>query len=699
MAVMRNSIIFGGINSADYGIYIGGEGTFNAPARQVEMVEVPGRNGAIAVDQGRWENITVTYSAFNYEENLETFAQQLSDFRNAICSQIGYQRLTDTFHPDEYRMAICLDPLEIKPIDYNTASQFEIKFNCKPQRWLTEGEEPVTIGEWGATKTVSGEIVTIESEGGEAAKSLEVSLSPIQAGSGEPSPSNVRPISGRTEVVTHRMGKNAIGEIIDGEGYNARGETETNAKRFRTNRIKCQGESNVTVSWSINEISTQAIRCIWDENGNLLNRTIPSATTIDDRRYYVTDLSLFPNASYIAFAWYADGNKSAQGNATNMMVEFTNNLSDYEPYQGTTYTTALGRTVYGGTLDVVSGELVVTDGYIASYNGETLPSTWISDRDVYASGTTPTAGAQVAYKLATPQTYQLTPQQIGLLLGENNLWSDGEITMQYGMNPNSLWNPTLYDAGPLLMVEGYGNIDLGENQRVQVQNMTLGEITYIEPTSSTAWNFEVSTNPNDGRILSGDALNIGKLTTVITMSLDSDAPYTFVSSGTGATFTKNELNASETHSVSSYKATVAINVPPQTMTFTSSVGATTVIQFTLATTSAPITMTWTFIEQLYGTTTFSVIANCPRPQSGITTTFSHSFGGLTAESSISTLGHPTYIDLEIGEAYKYEDDVLVSVNNGVSLPASLPVLKPGETEITTDDTITALTIIPRWWQL
>lgn len=140
MGIMRHSIIFGGVNSADYGIYIGGEGTFDAPSREVEMVSVPGRNGAVAIDQGHWNNITVTYSAFNYEEDLDTFKQKLSDFRNAIYSKVGYQRLTDTFHPDEYRMAICVDPLDIKPVNYTTASQFELKFNCKPQRWLTNGE-------------------------------------------------------------------------------------------------------------------------------------------------------------------------------------------------------------------------------------------------------------------------------------------------------------------------------------------------------------------------------------------------------------------------------------------------------------------------------------------------------------------------------------------------------------------------------
>lgn len=143
---IENSITFGGVNSADYGIYISGEGVFNAPKRDVEMITIPGRNGEFALDQGRFENITVTYPAFNFEPNdYDTFAQNLSDFRNAICSQKGYQRLTDTFHPDEYRMAAYIGGLEIKPIKYNTASQFSIVFECKPQRFLTSGETAVTV--------------------------------------------------------------------------------------------------------------------------------------------------------------------------------------------------------------------------------------------------------------------------------------------------------------------------------------------------------------------------------------------------------------------------------------------------------------------------------------------------------------------------------------------------------------------------
>ncbi len=145
MAVMRHSITFGGFNSADYGVYIGGEGTFNAPKRDVEMISIPGRNGAFALDKGRFENIEVKYTVINQEADLATFSAQLEAFRNAICSLRGYQRLEDTFHTDEYRMAAFVDDFEVKPIEYNTAAEFEIVFECMPQRFLKSGETAITV--------------------------------------------------------------------------------------------------------------------------------------------------------------------------------------------------------------------------------------------------------------------------------------------------------------------------------------------------------------------------------------------------------------------------------------------------------------------------------------------------------------------------------------------------------------------------
>ena len=113
--------------------------------------------------------------------------------------------------------------------------------------------------------------------------------------------------------------------------------------------------------------------------------------------------------------------------------------STTDPLDATTYTTALkdGQgnplTCYGGELSNENGvqTLTLTHGYIASYNGETLPSTWISDRDVYAEGTTPTTGAEVVYTLATPVEIPQDNLSIASSEGVNNIWCDtGDITVK-----------------------------------------------------------------------------------------------------------------------------------------------------------------------------------------------------------------------------------------------------------------------------
>ena len=111
------------------------------------------------------------------------------------------------------------------------------------------------------------------------------------------------------------------------------------------------------------------------------------------------------------------GPTTAQADATTYSVDWTSEAG----------------TVYGGTLDVVTGVLTVDRANIASYNGEVINEPWLSSMDEYAPGATPTTGAQVVYKLATPITYQLTPQEIEALVGENNVWSDSNeaVTLTY----------------------------------------------------------------------------------------------------------------------------------------------------------------------------------------------------------------------------------------------------------------------------
>lgn len=188
--------------------------------------------------------------------------------------------------------------------------------------------------------------------------------------------------------------------------------------------------------------------------------------------------------------------------SVNVIVSPTLNKSD-----GTTYPIPLGQTVYGGTLDVLTGVLTV-DRAVVTFDGS-ADETWtysssyaktntavfytsaltdayypdwdyrgyitnlflnatrnyLYSNDVECMGFTGSEGVsafptvrifktrasnetefrsflnnnpiQFCYKLATPQTYQLTPQQVELLLGENNIWSDGEMTLTYLADGNA----------------------------------------------------------------------------------------------------------------------------------------------------------------------------------------------------------------------------------------------------------------------
>ena len=149
MAVNQTGAIYkamtiDGESSRTYGVYITGQAVYNAPQREVEMISIPGRNGQLALDKGRFENIEVTYPAGIYADTEADFAEAVSNFRNYLCSRDGYVRIEDEYNPNEYRMGVYKSGLEVTPAMLK-AGEFEITFDCKPQRWLKSGETAVTV--------------------------------------------------------------------------------------------------------------------------------------------------------------------------------------------------------------------------------------------------------------------------------------------------------------------------------------------------------------------------------------------------------------------------------------------------------------------------------------------------------------------------------------------------------------------------
>ena len=150
----RGVFTFGTIKSDDYDIYISGSGTHNAPREDVERIEVPGRNGDLLIRKNRFLNVDVRYPAFTFAKSPGGYAEKIREIRNALKSQTGYQRLSDTYHPDEFRIASFTAEISTSDTAVLKAGSFDLVFNCKPQRFLTEGESEIELSNTsGAAKT------------------------------------------------------------------------------------------------------------------------------------------------------------------------------------------------------------------------------------------------------------------------------------------------------------------------------------------------------------------------------------------------------------------------------------------------------------------------------------------------------------------------------------------------------------------
>lgn len=136
---MMGYFMLDGKCSRDFGIYISGEQVFNAPERDVESIEIPGRNGDLTISRNRFKNITVSYPAFIRSD----FAQNASAARTWLLASDGYRRLEDSYDPEHYRMARFTGPIDFTMRFLNYAGEVTLSFTCQPQRWRKDGEYPL----------------------------------------------------------------------------------------------------------------------------------------------------------------------------------------------------------------------------------------------------------------------------------------------------------------------------------------------------------------------------------------------------------------------------------------------------------------------------------------------------------------------------------------------------------------------------
>lgn len=355
---------------------------------------------------------------------------------------------------------------------------------------------------------------------------------PKQAGTGTPSPDNVRTISGYTAVKVDVAGKNLL-----------------------PTSLATMKSINTAGTWNGNKYTILGVEytVLSDETGNIIGINANGLSSGNADLSIVSSFTAPENCKMTGcptgggankYQFYLSGNVGDYGSGANISSGATgrpylrifngynaNNLMFYpmirkatdsegfEPYKGATYTTPLGQTVYGGQLNVLTGELTIdrvylkltsdlftafdntlkagfTDGdYLGkhimacnalapSYSYSTAVDT-ISVRTQdgriiavpsWASECTDLASFKTAYAnqtelevvhTITPQTVQLTPQEVNSLLGQNNISADtGDIDIVYvkasaPIQPNPTGTPTatlkkLGIEGTVFEVEGGG---------------------------------------------------------------------------------------------------------------------------------------------------------------------------------------------------------------------------------------------------
>lgn len=242
-----NSFTFDGVSSETYGVIVSGTQTFVSPERDVEYIEVPGRNGTLLLDNGRWHDVDIVYPCLL----LNDFKTDFPAFRAWLMSKVGKFVLTDTYDTTHFRRASFRGGFEPETAIRMTAGKFEVVFRSQPQLFLNSGNSYQTIGSSGSTITNPTNFV---------------SLPVIRVTFSSATRNGTVTVGGKTITIT---GAGASPLYIDCEGQNATYLSGGNIAVNQNSKISLtSGEfpslpvGNSVVSWTGN-ISSVAILPRW----------------------------------------------------------------------------------------------------------------------------------------------------------------------------------------------------------------------------------------------------------------------------------------------------------------------------------------------------------------------------------------------------------------------------------------------------
>lgn len=179
---------------------------------------------------------------------------------------------------------------------------------------------------------------------------VTASWEPTQEGSGDPSPDNVRPIKGRDSVTVERCGENlwSFGNV--------------SFMRYKEISTKYPAGKYVLSCEVETESTSDTVQV-----GRFVDGNWKYSQERKNKRIIIL---ISASVGISAFRFYSGSSPADHSNATykNIQLELGNGATTYAPYTGQTAILTLPRTIYGGTVDAVTGEsgenakIIVVDG-------------------------------------------------------------------------------------------------------------------------------------------------------------------------------------------------------------------------------------------------------------------------------------------------------------------------------------------------
>ena len=322
-------------------------------------------------------------------------------------------------------------------------------------------------------KTVSGSIASFTDGGNNIpCKSVKAQIVATQAGTGTPSPSNVRAISGWSSVDVSVCGINQWDEQWEAGSlnWNDGSPDNINLDYIRAkNYIPVKPSTTYYIVVGSKGLTVYTYGIDKSFKRRVINGSTSVLLQINADEYFIRFRTASQTTTY----------------ANDISINYPSTDTTYHAHQGTTHTITLPETIYGGELECVGGSgkktfekanmediswtyfsasnLFYVENYGNKDNGEILCEMYqttnlgyrnmpdksiTTNKDMFGTRSviiikdtsitsvqdfiTAVTGKKIVYELATPTTFTTTPESIPTLSGVNNIYADsGDVEVTY----------------------------------------------------------------------------------------------------------------------------------------------------------------------------------------------------------------------------------------------------------------------------